>query len=162
MKIKRLLSAFIVLLAIPCLLVLAISMRQSLVSMGHPLLFLMLPFIMALISIPLFILWYRWLIRFGIAENNREPVLLFAFGTVCWIIASWKFPDSTLDFHFHDTYFIVSFVAVCWYITICFAIMGIAYFVFPLLSLKNLNLNLSRFHFWVTYIGVSFLVANWS
>ena len=162
MKIKRLLSVFIVLLSIRFLPDWVIWIHQTLVFRRHPFAFLVFLFIIVLILIPFIIKWYRWLINHRFAESNRESVVLFAIGGLCWIITYWKLRDSTLDFHFHDTYFIISSVAVCQYISLGFGIFSIIYFVFPQVSRSNLNLNLSRFHFWGSYIGLNVIIASWS
>ena len=155
-------SVFIVLLVIRFLPVLVIWLPQALVFGRNLIVFPVLLFIIALILIPLFIKWYRWLIGYRFVDDNSEPVLLFALGSLCWLITYWNFHDSSLDSHFHDTYFIISFVSVCRYISLGFGILAIVYFVFPMVSGRNLNLNLSRFHFWCTYMGMNVLIVSWS
>jgi cytochrome c oxidase subunit 1 len=162
MKTKRLLSVFIVLLAIHFLPDLLIWTHQTLVFRRHPFAFPVFLFIIVLILIPLIIKWYRWLISHWFAESNSESVVLFTIGGFCWILTYWKLRDSILDFQVHDTYFIMSSVAVCLYISLGFGILSIVYFVFPLITGRNLDLNLSRFHFWGTYISLNVIVGTWS
>ena len=162
MKIKRLLSVFIVLLTIRFLSGWAIWIHQTLIFRRHPFAFPVFLFIIVLILIPFIIKWYRWLTNHWFGEKNIESVVLFAIGGLCWILTYWTLPDSTLDIHFHDTYLIMSSVAVCQYISLGFAILSVVYFVFPLISGRNFNLYLSRFHFWGTYIGLNLIVGVWS
>jgi cytochrome c oxidase subunit I len=160
MKTKGLLSVFIVLLVISFLPDLIFWMHQKSVFGLNPLAVLVLLFIILLVSIPLIIKLYRWLIRQSFAENDKEPVLLFAMGGLCWMIVYWKLGDTTMDFHNGDTMYVVSSFQIWKYISIAFGICCLIYFVFPVIFGRNLNINLARIHFWITYVGLNALVGT--
>jgi cytochrome c oxidase subunit 1 len=160
MKTKGLLSVFIVLLAICFLPDLAIWIHQRFVFGLNPFVVLALLFIIILVSIPLIIKLYSRLIRQSFADNDKEPVLLFALGGLCWMIVYWKLGDATFDFHYGDTMYVLSSFDVWKYISIAFGIYCLIYFVFPVIFGRDLNIKLSRIHFWVTFIGLNILVGT--
>jgi heme/copper-type cytochrome/quinol oxidase subunit 1 len=159
MKTKGLLSVFIVLLAICFLPDLAIWIHQKFVFGLNPFVALVLLFIIILVSIPLIIKLYSGLIRQSLTDNDKEPVLLFALGGLCWMIVYWKLGDATFDFHYGDTMYVLSSFEVWKYISIAFGIYCLIYFVFPVVFGRDLNIKLSRIHFWVTFIGLNILVG---
>jgi cytochrome c oxidase subunit I len=160
MKTKGLLSVFLVLLAISFLPDLLIWTHEKFVFGLNPLVVAVLIFIIILISIAGIIKLYSWLIRQSFADNDKEPVLLFAMGGLCWMIVYWKLGDATLDFHYRDTMYVVSSFQVWKYISIVFGIFCMIYFVFPVIFGRDLNIKFSRIHFWVTFIGLNVLVGT--
>jgi cytochrome c oxidase subunit 1 len=160
MKTKGLLSVFLVLLAISFLPDLLIWAHNKFVFGLSPFVVAVLLFIIILISIAVIIKIYRGLIRQSFADNDKEPVLLFAMGGLCWIIVYWKLGDATLDFHYRDTIYVVSSFQVWKYISIAFGLFCLIYFVFPVIFGRDLNIKLARIHFWVTFIGLNVLVGK--
>ena len=162
MKFKRLLSVFIVLLALCYLQDLSIWLHHSPVFRRYPFAFPVFLFIILLVSIPFFIRWYKWLTSHSFVENRMEPVVLFALGGLCWLMVNWKMSNSTIDFHYRETYYIMSSTTVWQIVFLVFSIICVFYLVFPLIFKRNLNRDLSRIHFWGTYIGLNVLVGTWS
>ena len=160
MKTKGLLSVFIVLLAICFFPDLIIWIHQRFVFGLNPFVVLALLFIIILVSIPPVIKLYRRLIHQSFTDNDKEPVLLFALGGLCWMIVYWKLGDATMDFQYRDTYYVVSSFDVWKYISIAFGICCLIYFVYPVIFGRDLNITLCRIHFWITYIGLNILVGT--
>ena len=162
MKTKGLLSVFLVLLAISFLPDLITWIQHRFVVGLNPFVLPVCLFIILLVSIPFIFKWHKWLIRQSFAENSNEPVLLFAVGGLCWMIVYWTLGDANTELQFHETYYILSSFEVWKYISIAFGVYCMIYFVFPVIFGRDLNLKLSRIHFWITYIGLKFLIETWT
>jgi cytochrome c oxidase subunit 1 len=68
-----------------------------------------------------------------------------------------------LDFHVHDTYFVVAHFHYVLFGTIVFAVFSGLYFWFPKMTGRMLDDRLGKVHFWLTFIGfhTTFLVQHW-
>ncbi len=159
MKIKGLLSVFVLLLAI-CFLphLLNWVWHRLFLGLNH-FVGIILLIIILLVSIPLVIKWYRWLSSHWFVNNNDEPIILFAMSVLCLIISCIKFGNSTTDIHFYDTYYIISYFSIVLFCSFLFGIFCFIYYIFRRIFRRNLDRSLSRFHFWITYIGLNVLVS---
>jgi cytochrome c oxidase subunit 1 len=68
-----------------------------------------------------------------------------------------------VDFHVHDTYFVIAHFHYVLFGTIVFAVFAGLYFWFPKMTGRMLDDRLGKVHFWLTFIGfhTTFLVQHW-
>src|SRR5689334_14931715 len=86
-------------------------------------------------------------------------LVTFLFGGLTGIILS----SPALDFHLHDSYFVVAHFHYVVFGTVVFAMFGGFYFWWPKLTGKMLHEGLGKVHFWLTFIGfhTTFLIQHW-
>ncbi|MGC4933095.1 cytochrome c oxidase subunit I [Gordonia sp. DT30] len=130
----------------------------------------LLPFFSAmsmLIAIPTGIKFFNWIGTMWKGQLTFETPMLFSvgflvtflFGGLSGIILA----SPPLDFHVHDTYFVVAHFHYVLFGTIVFATFAGIYFWFPKMTGRMLNEKLGKVHFWLTFIGfhTTFLVQHW-
>ena len=157
MKTKGLLSVFVLLLAVCLLPHLLIWIHHRLVFGLNPFVGLVFLIVILLVSIPFVIKWYRWLSRHRFVRSNNEPIALFAMGIMCLIISYIILGNTSMDIHLHETYYKISYFSIVLFCSFLFGIFCSIYYLFPRIFRRDLNLSLSRFHFWITYIAVNIL-----
>jgi cytochrome c oxidase subunit I len=158
MKTKGLLSVFILLLDVCFLPHLLIWIHHRLVFGLNPFVRLVFLIVILLVSIPFVIKWYRWLNSQWFVKSNNEPVVLFAMAVICLIISCMISGNASMDIRLHDTYYIISYFSIVLFGSFLFGIFCSIYYLFPRIFRRNLNISLSRFHFWITYIGLNLLI----
>lgn len=159
MKIKRLLSVFIFLLAICLLPHLLIWIHHRFVFGLNPFVGPVILIIILLASLPFVIKCYRWLRRQWFVKSDNEPIILFAMGALCLIISFIISGKASMDIHLHDTYYIISYFSIVLFFSFLFGIFCTIYYLFSGIFRRDLNILLSRFHFWITYIGLNLLFS---
>jgi cytochrome c oxidase subunit 1 len=162
MKIKRLLSVFILLLAMCILPHLLIWIHHRLVFGLNPFVGPVVLIIIFLASTPFIIKYYRWLRRQWFERSSNEPFVLFAIGALCLLISCIISGNASVDIHLHDTYYIISYFSIVVLGSFLFGIFCTFYYLFPRIFRRDLNISLSRFHFWITYIGLNLLFSMFS
>jgi cytochrome c oxidase subunit 1 len=110
-----------------------------------------------LILFPVGIKVVRWARKNWFDDFKTEPVVLFAVGLISWDLYMFRSWNSTMDFHFHDTYYVFSIFSVLLFGSSFFAIFCIVYYLFPRIFRHGLNITYSRIHFWITYWGLWFI-----
>jgi cytochrome c oxidase subunit 1 len=159
MKTKGFLSVFVFLLAVCLLPHLLIWIHHRLVFGLNPFVGQIFMIVIFLVSIPFVIKWFRWLSRQKFVKSNKEPIVLFAMGVMCLIISFIILGNSSMNIQIHDTYFIISNFSIVLFSSFLFGIFFSIYYLFPRIFKRDLNVYLSRFHFWITYIGVTLLFS---
>ncbi len=68
-----------------------------------------------------------------------------------------------LDFHLHDSYFVVAHFHYVVFGTVVFAMFSGFYFWWPKMTGKMLNDTIGQWHFWLLFIGfhTTFLIQHW-
>jgi cytochrome c oxidase subunit 1 len=86
-------------------------------------------------------------------------LITFTFGGLTGVILS----SPPLDFHVHDTYFVVAHFHYVVFGTVVFAMFSGFYFWWPKWTGKMLNERLGKIHFWLLFIGfhTTFLIHHW-
>jgi cytochrome c oxidase subunit 1 len=86
-------------------------------------------------------------------------LVTFLFGGLTGVLLA----SPPVDFHVHDTYFVVAHFHYVLFGTIVFAAFGGIYFWFPKMTGRMLDERLGKVHFWTMFIGfhTTFLVHHW-
>src|SRR5699024_9676151 len=71
--------------------------------------------------------------------------------------------SAPIDFHLHDSYFIVAHFHYTVFGTVVFAAFAGSYFWFPKMTGRMLDEGLGKWHFWLMFIGfhTTFTVQHW-
>lgn len=159
MKINKFLGFLLVLLAICFLPQLFISLHHRLIFGLNSLAIAVILLIILLVSIPFVIKIYRWLKEQWSVKSDDEPILLFAMGALCFIISFAITGNTPIDIHLHDTYYIISYSSIVMLVSFFCGIFCIIYFLISKIFRRHLNIFLSRFHFWITFVGLNLLFS---
>lgn len=123
------------------------------------------PFI-AIIMTPLMLLIafliYRLLIKIFKKYISFTPDLLFVIGLFSCLILIFIlqifYGNSALDIHLHDTYFVMPNSYSLFFVALAFAIFAATYYWFDKILKKKMNCTLGYIHFWVSFLGISFIL----
>jgi cytochrome c oxidase subunit I len=130
----------------------------------------LLPFFAAftfLIAVPTGIKFFNWLGTIWKGQLTFETPMLFAVGfLVTFLLGGLTgvlLASPPIDFHVHDSYFVVAHFHYVLFGTIVFAAFGGIYFWFPKMTGRLLDERLGKIHFWTMFIGfhTTFLVHHW-
>jgi cytochrome c oxidase subunit 1 len=124
-------------------------------------------FLSFLIAVPTGIKFFNWIGTMWKGQLTFESPMLFSIG----FLVTFLFGGLTgvllaapaIDFHVHDTYFVVAHFHYVLFGTIVFATFAGIYFWFPKMTGRMLDEPLGRLHFWTTFLGfhTTFLVHHW-
>ncbi len=130
----------------------------------------LLPFFSLLsfmIAIPTGLKFFNWIGTMWRGQLSFETPMLFS----CGFLVTFLFGGLTgvilaapsLDFHVHDSYFVVAHFHYVLFGTIVFATYAGIYFWFPKVTGRFMDERLGRLHFWTTFVGfhTTFLVQHW-
>jgi cytochrome c oxidase subunit 1 len=119
------------------------------------------------IAVPTGIKFFNWIGTMWRGALTFETPMLFSVG----FLVTFLFGGLTgvllaappIDFHVHDTYFVVAHFHYVLFGTIVFATFAGIYFWFPKATGRMMSEPLGRLHFWLTFIGfhTTFLVHHW-
>ena len=117
--------------------------------------------IIALVLLPLGFKLFKWFKKNWFTNPNQEPVILFLLGSLSLLISLAFVGNSTLDLNVHHafmkpggTYYVAAFWTILIFALSFFWLFAILYYLIPRISGRGLNIVLSRFHFWVSLIGL--------
>ncbi len=121
-----------------------------------------LPFFMAstfLIAVPTGVKMFNWLATLYRGAITLTSAMLFGLGFVALFliggITGVFFPVAPVDFHLHDTYFVVGHLH---YVLFGGGLMGVMagiYYWYPKALGRKLNEGLGQIHFWFTFVGMN-------
>ncbi|MBB2909873.1 cytochrome c oxidase subunit 1 [Streptosporangium becharense] len=124
-------------------------------------------FMTFLIAIPTGVKFFNWIGTMWRGHIALKTPMLFAvgflvtflFGGLTGIILA----SPPLDFHVHDSYFVVAHFHYVVFGTVVFAMFAGFYFWWPKMTGKMLHEGLGKIHFWTLFIGfhTTFLVQHW-
>jgi cytochrome c oxidase subunit 1 len=127
----------------------------------NPFLGFALLFVVLIIAVPFFIFLLRRLGRFLKNKISFTPGVLFSMGFFSFLIADFSrgilFGNTNLDFHLHDTYYVIANAHVLLCFAIFFGIFSGVYHWYPRVFKRNLNDTMGYIHFSITLIG-AFLI----
>ncbi|MBG0567104.1 aa3-type cytochrome oxidase subunit I [Actinoplanes aureus] len=120
-----------------------------------------------LIAIPTGMKFFVWIGTMWRGQISFESPMLFALGfMVTFLLGGLTgvlLASPPVDFHVHDSYFVVAHFHYVLFGTIVFAVFSGIYFWFPKMFGRMLDERLAKIHFWLTFIGfhMTFLVQHW-
>src|ERR1700682_1800913 len=110
------------------------------------------------IGVPSAIKTFNWLGTLWGAKIRFTTPMLFAIGFVSLFVAGGitglVLGQTSLDFFFHDTYFVTAHFHLVMGVASIFGMFAATYFWFPKMFGGMMNESLGKFHFWVTFLGV--------
>src|SRR6267154_1219065 len=110
------------------------------------------------IGVPSAIKTFNWLGTLWGAKIRFTTPMLFAIGFVSLFVAGGItgliLGQTSLDFFFHDTYFVTAHFHLVMGVASIFGMFAATYFWFPKMFGRMMSESLGKFHFWVTFIGV--------
>ncbi|NIH81152.1 aa3-type cytochrome oxidase subunit I [Amycolatopsis viridis] len=124
-------------------------------------------FMTFLIAVPTGIKFFNWIGTMWKGQLSFETPMLWSVGfLVTFLLGGLTgilLASPPLDFHIHDTYFVVAHFHYVLFGTIVFATFAGFYFWFPKMTGRMLDERLGKLHFWTTFIGfhTTFLVQHW-
>ena len=123
-----------------------------------------LPFFMAstfLIAVPTGVKFFNWISTMFRGAVTLPTAMLFAIGFLMLFliggITGVFHAAVPVDFHLHDTYFVVSHLHYVLATGAAFGILAAVYFWFPKMIGRLLNEGLGKLHFWSAFIGANML-----
>ncbi|SDW66657.1 cytochrome c oxidase subunit 1 [Amycolatopsis xylanica] len=120
-----------------------------------------------LIAVPTGIKFFNWIGTMWKGQLTFESPMLWAVGfMVTFLLGGLTgvlLASPPLDFHVHDTYFVVAHFHYVLFGTIVFATFAGIYFWFPKITGRMLDERLAKWHFWTTFVGfhTTFLIQHW-
>jgi cytochrome c oxidase subunit 1 len=124
-------------------------------------------FLSFLIAVPTGIKFFNWIGTMWKGQLTFETPMLWSMGfLVTFLLGGLSgvlLASPPIDFHVHDSYFVVAHFHYVLFGTIVFAVFAGIYFWFPKMTGRMLNERLGKVHFWLTFIGfhTTFLVQHW-
>ncbi|WP_182174140.1 aa3-type cytochrome oxidase subunit I [Flaviflexus equikiangi] len=119
------------------------------------------------IAVPTGVKFFNWIGTMWRGKLSFETPMLwvigflltFVLGGVTGVILS----SPAMDFHVHDTYFVVAHFHYVVFGTVVFAMYAGFYFWWPKFTGRMLNERIGKIHFWLTFVGfhVTFMIQHW-
>src|SRR3989449_3814906 len=110
------------------------------------------------IGVPSAIKTFNWIGTLWGAKIRFTTPMLFAIGFVSVFVAGGitglVLGQTSLDFFFHDTYFVTAHFHLVMGVASIFGMFAATYFWFPKMFGRMMNETLGKLHFWVTFLGV--------
>ncbi|MCK6068225.1 MULTISPECIES: cytochrome c oxidase subunit I [Microbacterium] len=130
----------------------------------------LLPFfalLTVLIAVPTGVKIFNWIGTMWRGSVTFETPIVFALGFLLTFVFGGLtgviLASPPLDFHIHDTYFVVAHFHYVVFGTVVFAMFAGFYFWWPKWTGRMLNERLGYVHFWMLFIGfhMTFLIQHW-
>jgi len=110
------------------------------------------------IGVPSAIKTFNWLGTLWGAKIRFTTPMLFAIGFVSLFVAGGitglVLGQTSLDFFFHDTYFVTAHFHLVMGVASIFGMFAATYFWFPKMFGRMMSEGLGKLHFWITFVGV--------
>jgi len=105
---------------------------------------------------------YRLLFKTFKKYISFTPDVLFAMGLFSYVILTSilfsHYGNSVIDIHLHDTYFVMPNSYPLFLVAFIFSFFAATYHWFHKIFKKQMNYTLGYTHFWVSFLGISFIV----
>jgi cytochrome c oxidase subunit I len=119
------------------------------------------------IAVPTGIKFFNWIGTMWRGQLTFETPMLWSIGFMVTFLfgglTGVLLASPPLDWHVHDSYFVVAHFHYVVFGTVVFAAYGGIYFWFPKMCGRMMDERLGRLHFWLTFIGFhgTFLIQHW-
>jgi cytochrome c oxidase subunit 1 len=114
-------------------------------------------FMTSLIAIPTGVKFFNWLATLWRGQLTFPTPMIFALGFLSMFliggINGMFTAQPPIDYHLHDTYWVVAHIHYVLFGGSVFAVYAAFYFWFPKLTGRFLNEKLGKLHFWLTFVG---------
>jgi cytochrome c oxidase subunit 1 len=120
-----------------------------------------------LIAVPTGVKFFNWIGTMWKGQITFETPMLFSIGfLVTFLLGGLTgvlLASPPVDFHTHDSYFVVAHFHYVLFGTIVFAAFAGVYFWFPKMTGRLLDERLGKVHFWTMFLGfhTTFLIQHW-
>ncbi|MEV4656568.1 cytochrome c oxidase subunit I [Micromonospora sp. NPDC049301] len=120
-----------------------------------------------IIAVPTGVKFFNWIGTMWKGQLTFETPMLFAVGFLVTFLfgglTGVLLASPPVDFHTHDSYFVVGHFHYVLFGTIVFAAFAGVYFWFPKMTGRLLDERLGKVHFWTMFVGfhTTFLVHHW-
>ncbi|MFF4879947.1 MULTISPECIES: cytochrome c oxidase subunit I [unclassified Micromonospora] len=120
-----------------------------------------------LIAVPTGVKFFNWIGTMWKGQLTFETPMLFSIGfLVTFLLGGLTgvlLASPPVDWHTHDTYFVVAHFHYVVFGTVVFALFAGYYFWWPKMTGRLLDERLGKAHFWTMFIGFhgTFLVHHW-
>jgi len=120
-----------------------------------------------LIAVPTGVKFFNWIGTMWRGSLTFESPMLWSIGfLVTFLLGGLTgviLASPPLDFHLHDSYFVVAHFHYVVFGTVVFAMFAGFYFWWPKLTGRMLDDRLGKVHFWLTFVGfhTTFLIQHW-
>jgi cytochrome c oxidase subunit 1 len=124
-------------------------------------------FMTFLIAVPTGVKFFNWILTMWRGKLMMHSPMLWSLGfMVTFLLGGLTgvlLASPPIDFHVHDTYFVVAHFHYVLFGTIVFATFAGIYFWFPKITGRFLDEPLAKLHFWTTFVGfhTTFLIQHW-
>ncbi|WP_342318335.1 cytochrome c oxidase subunit I [Corynebacterium mayonis] len=124
-------------------------------------------FMTFLISVPTGVKFFNWVGTMWNGHLTFETPMLWSMGFLFTFLfgglTGIMLAAPPLDFHLHDSYFVVAHFHYTLFGTVVFSAIAGVYFWFPKMTGRMLDERLGKIHFWFTFIAfnLTFLVQHW-
>jgi cytochrome c oxidase subunit 1 len=124
-------------------------------------------FMTFLIAIPTGLKFFSWIGTMWRGSITFETPMLWVMGFLVTFLfgglTGMILASPALDFHVHDSYFVVAHFHYVVFGTVVFAMFAGFYFWWPKFTGKMLDEKLGKLHFWALFVGfhTTFLVQHW-
>ncbi len=119
-------------------------------------------FIIILLTLLIAFFVYRLLIRLLKKYSSVTPDVLFVIASITCLlfigVLQIFYGNSALDIHLHDTYYVVPNSYPLFFVALTFAIFAATYHWYDRIFKKQLNDTLGYIHFWLSFLGVIFVL----
>ena len=110
------------------------------------------------IGVPSAIKTFNWIGTLWGAKIRFTTPMLFAIGFVSLFVAGGitglVLGQTSLDFFFHDTYFVTAHFHLVMGVASIFGMFAATYFWFPKMFGRMMHEGMGKLHFWITFLGV--------
>ncbi len=124
-------------------------------------------FLSFLIAVPTGVKFFNWIGTMWRGQITFETPMLFCIGFLITFLLGGLtgvlLASPPIDFHVHDTYFVVAHFHYVVFGTAVFAFFAGSYFWFPKFTGRMMDDRLGKVHFWTLFMGfhLTFLVQHW-
>jgi cytochrome c oxidase subunit 1 len=124
-------------------------------------------FLSFLIAIPTGVKFFNWIGTMWRGQITFETPMLFCIGFLITFLLGGLtgvlLASPPIDFHVHDTYFVVAHFHYVVFGTAVFAFFAGTYFWFPKFTGRMMDDRIGKVHFWTLFLGfhLTFLVQHW-
>jgi cytochrome c oxidase subunit I len=103
---------------------------------------------------------YGWMSKLILGDSPYEAVFLFS-GALLSCFVYWKLAKkASFEWNWQDVWYVFSSTSILLLVFCLYLVFGSVYYLYAKRTTNKLNMNLTRIHFWISFLGISFLLWN--